>query len=256
MLLVRYEDFFRLASPTLSEFGSAFPDVLAAKANAVVTNATTALFAFFVLLGPLAAVSSWRLRARPDVRAWTALLVLVFLAQSLAWTLHSTRGSYFHSLAAFFPFGIALAAAGAEHALAHRDAAVGRLWATGALVLAVALSAGSLVQWDTAFNAAARMRAAVLDAIPPGPFMAIDAAAWRYLSGRPVIVTPADGGVEFGCAAALYGARSVVLESAHFRAYDAIYTGAERPAWLGPPVVRDTIKIFPMLGDVGCSVLP
>jgi hypothetical protein len=48
----------------------------------------------------------------------------------------------------------------------------------------------------------------------------------------------------------------VVLESAHFRAYDAIYTGAERPAWLGPPVVRDTIKIFPMLGDVGCSVLP
>ena len=69
-----------------------------------------------------------------------------------------------------------------------------------------------------------------------------------------MVVTPADGGVEFGCAAALYGARSVVLESAHFRAYDAIYAGAERPAWLGPPVVRDTIKIFPMIGDLGCSL--
>jgi hypothetical protein len=253
MLLVRYEDFFRIASPTLSEFTNTLPDHLATKANAVVTNATTAVFAFFVLLGPLAALSSWRLRARPDVRAWASLLVLVFLAQSLLWTLHSTRGSYFHSLAALFPFGIALAAAGAEHALARRDAAVGRLWATGALVLAVALSAGSLVQWDAAFNAATRTRVAALDAIPPGPFMAIDAAAWRYLSGRSVVVTPADGGVEFGCAAALYGARSVVLESAHFRAYDTIYTGAERPAWLGPPVVRDTIKIFPMVGDLVCS---
>lgn len=254
MLLVRYEDFFRIASPTISEFVGALPDVLAAKANAVVTNAATALFAFFVLLGPLAAVSSWRLRERPDVRAWFSLLVLVFLAQSLLWTLHSTRGSYFHSLAAFFPYGVALAAAGAERAIATRDAAVGRLWATGVFALAVALSAGSIVQWDATFNAGVRARAAALDAIPPGPFMAIDAAAWRSLSGRTVIVTPSDGELEFGCAAALYGARSVVLESAHFRFYDRIYTGAERPIWLGPPVVRDTIKIFPMVGDFGCSV--
>jgi hypothetical protein len=255
MLLVRYEDFFRLASPTFSEFTSALPDVLAAKANAVVTNAVTALFAFFVLLGPLTAASSWRLRARPDVRAWAALLVLVFLAQSLVWTLHSTRGSYFHSLAAFFPFGIALAAAGAEHALARRDAAVGRLWATGAMALAVALSAGSLVQWDAAFNAATRTRMAALDAIPPGPFMAIDAAAWRHLSGRPVIVTPAEGMGALGCAAAIYGVRSVVLESAHFRAFDTMYGGADLPTWLGPPVIRDTIKIYPVTGGLaGCSI--
>jgi hypothetical protein len=253
MLLVRYEDFFRIAPPTFSEFTSALPDVLAAKASAVLENARTALLAFFVLLGPLAALGSWRLRARPDVAAWSSLLVVVFLAQSLLFTLHSTRGSYFHSLAAFFPFGIALAAAGAERVLATRDAAVVRLWGTGALALAVAISAGSVVQWDATFNAATRTRAAALDAIPPGPFMAIDAAAWRSISGRSVIVTPADGGVQFGCAAALYGARSVVLESAHFRAYDAIYTGTERPAWLGPPVVRDTIKIFPMVGDLGCS---
>ena len=106
---------------------------------------------------------------------------------------------------------------------------------------------------NAAFTTAARTRAAAVDAIPPGPFMAIDAAAWRTLSGRSVIVTPADGGVELGCAAAMYGARSVVLESAHFRAYDAIYSGAERPPWLGPPVARDTIKIFPVVGDLECS---
>jgi hypothetical protein len=254
MLLVRYEDFFRIAPPTASEFLGALPDAFAAKGGALVTNAVTALISFFVLLGPLAAVSTWRLRARPDVRAWSALLVVVFLAQSLLWTLHSTRGSYLHSLAAFFPFGMALAAAGAEHALAHRDVTVGRIWVAGALALAIVLSAGAVVQWDASFNTVAQTRAAALDAIPAGPFLAIDAAAWRSLSGRPVIVTPADGGAEFGCAAALYGARSVVLESAHFRAYDAIYTGAERPAWLGPPVIRDTIKIFPMTGDVECLV--
>jgi hypothetical protein len=254
MLLVRYEDFFRIAPPTWSAFASAAPDVLAAKVGALVTNATTALFAFYVLFGPLAAVAAWRMRTRADVRAWSSLLVLVFLAQSLLWTLHSTRGSYFHSLASFFPFGLALAAAGVEHLLARRDARIARLWSTGALVLAVALSFGALVEWDAAFNASARARSAALDAIPPGPFMAIDAAAWRSISGRSVVVTPADGGSEFGCAVAVYGARSIVLESAHFRAYDAIYTEAERPSWLGAPVVRGAIKIFPVLGDLGCSV--
>jgi hypothetical protein len=254
ILLADYQVFFRIAPPTASEFFGAFPDVLAAKAAALVANASTFLIAFFVLLGPLAAVASWRLRARPDVRAWVSLLTVVFLAQSLLWTLHSTRGSYFHSLAAFFPFGVALAAAGAERLLAARRATSVRIWATGALALGVVLSGGALVQWDVAFNTVARARAAALDAIPPGPFMAIDAAAWRSISGRSVIVTPADGLAEFGCAAALYGARSLVLESAHFRVYDAIYTEAERPSWLGRPVIRDSIKIFPFVGDFGCSI--
>jgi hypothetical protein len=254
MLLADYQQFFRIAPPTASEFFSALPDVLAAKVGALMTNAVTALFAFFVLLGPLAAFAAWRLRSRADVRAWSSLLVLVFLAQSLLWTLHSTRGSYFHSLAAFFPFGMALAAAAAERALAPRDATIGRLWVTGTLALAVALSGGALVQWDASFNDLARARAATLDAIPPGPFMAIDAAAWRALSGRSVIVTPADGVTQLACAAALYRARSVILEAAHFRTYDAIYNEAERPPWLGQPVVRDTIKIFPVLGELGCSV--
>ena len=254
VLLVDYQQFFRIAPPSAQIFLNALPDVLLAKANALVANAATALVAFFVLLGPLAAVFAWRLRTRPDVWAWSGVLVVVFLAQSLLFTLHSTRGSYFHSLAAFFPFGIALAAAGAERALAGRDPTSARLWVTGGFAIALVVSGGALSQWDAAFNTIAGTRAAALDAIPAGPFMAIDAAAWRSISGRSVIVTPADGLAEFGCAAALYGARSLVLESAHFRVYDAIYTGAERPPWLGPPVTRDSIKIFPFVGDFGCSI--
>lgn len=252
MLLVRYEDFFRIESPTLAAFVAALPVALAAKASALASNAFTALFAFFVLLGPVAVVAALRLRTRPDARAWSALLVLVFLAQSLLWTLHSTRGSYFHSLASFFPFGIALAAAGAERVLTRRGAPIARLWTTGVLVIAVALSAGAVVQWDAAFNGIARTRAAALDAIPPGPFMAIDAAAWRHLSGRPVIVTPAefDLGV---CLAMRYGASSIVLEAAHLREWDPLYV-SERSPLLGAPVVRGAIKIYPLVPNSGCSI--
>ena len=49
-----------------------------------------------------------------------------------------------------------------------------------------------------------------------------------------------------------YGARSLVLEAAHFRGYDAIYNDVVRPVWLGPATVRDTIKIFPIYADAGC----
>jgi len=114
------------------------------------------------------------------------------------------------------------------------------------------------VQWDATFGANARSRAAALDAIPTGPFMAIDAAAWRSLSGRPVMITPAETASAVlrssdVCQIAVrYGARALVLEAAHFAGYDSIYNGDVRPSWLGPPTVRDTIKIFPIYADGGC----
>jgi hypothetical protein len=257
-LLVTYQQFFRIAPPTVAEFTGALPSVLAAKAGAVVTNAVTALFAFFVLLLPLALVSSWRLRARADVRAWSSLIIVVFLAQSLLWTLHSTRGSYFHSVAAFFPFGIALASAAVERAVASRDRPIVGLWTAGGVVLALVLSVGAVLQWDASFSAFARARSAAVGAIPAGAFMAIDAAAWRDLSGRSVIVTPAESEADVVRSdvvceiARRYGARALVLEAAHFSGYASIYNDVLRPLWLGPPTIRDTIKIFPIYADGGC----
>ena len=247
-LLGRYEAFFAIASPSASAFVASLPAVLVAKLNALLTNGATAVFAFAVVLGPLAALAAIRLRTRADVRAWASLLVLVYLAQSLVWTLHSTRGSYFHSLAAFFPYGVALAAAGAERVLAARDGGAARVWMAGAFALVIAMTGGALVQWDAAFNGPANARASALDAIPAGPFLAIDAAAWRSISGRSVIVTPADGLDEAACAAARYGATSLVLEATHFSAYDAVYRGEVRPVWLGPPQARGDVHIYPIYG--------
>lgn len=253
-LLVRYEDFFAIASPTLDAYQRALPGALAAKASALATNAITFAFAFSLLLVWPIVQGTRDLWARLEVRAWCGLAVLVFVAQSLVWTLHSTRGSYFHSLSAFFPFGIAIAVAGAERMLAARRPQIAAAWTWGALVVVAALSAGALAQWDDTFNKGAAARAAAVEAIPPGPFLAIDAAAWRWLSGRSVIVTPADGLPAATCLVAMSGARSVVLEEAHFSRYDSVYREEIRPDWLGAPIVRGTVKIFPVTGrlDVAC----
>jgi hypothetical protein len=245
-LLIRYEDFFAVRSPTLDGFLAALPAVLGAKLGALVSNGSTFVLAFaLVLVLPLVR-GARRLWPRPDVRAWCALAILVFAAQSLVFTLHSTRGSYFHSLGAFFPFGVALAATGGERLLAQRRPGIGGAWTWGTLLLMAALSAGALSQWDLSFNTGARARAAAVDAIPAGPFLAIDAAAWRWISGRSVIVTPADGIATAACVAARSGARSVVLEEAHFSHYDALYRGEERPAWLDAPIERGSVRIFPV----------
>ena len=57
-----------------------------------------------------------------------------------------------------------------------------------------AVSVFALVQWDASFNTPYRERVAVASRIPPGLFMAIDAAAWRWIIDRPAVVTPSDPG--------------------------------------------------------------
>jgi hypothetical protein len=251
-LLVRYEDLFALRGPTLSAFVAALPTVAAAKLAALASNALTFAFAFALLPVVGLVAGAWRLVRRPDVRAFVALLLVVYFAQSLVWTLHSTRGSYVHSLAAFIPFGFALACAGGESLLAHVDRNARRL-ALGASVAATAvISVVALAQFDGAYGAGDRARAAALDAIPGGAFLAIDAAAWRWIADRTVIVTPADGLDAAGCAAARYDAHALVLESAHFGAYDALYRGATDVAWLGAPIDRGAIRIFPISGPAPC----
>ena len=178
--------------------------------------------------------------------------------QSLVFTLHSTRGSYFHSLGAFFPFGVALAAVGGERLLAQRRPEMALAWTWGSLILGRGPISGSAQPVDASFNTGARLRLAALDSIPAGSFLAIDAAAWRWLSGRSVIVTPSDGIDAALCALSFADPRptSLVLEDAHFSAYDALYNGGARPSWLGAPIERGDVKIFPVIGpsDVGCSV--
>jgi len=254
-LLVRYEDLFALRPPTLESFLASAPTALAAKAAALGTNAVTYLFAF-ALLPVIGLVAGARaLWSRPVVRHYVALAAAVFLAQSLVWTLHSTRGSYVHSLAAFVPFGFALACAGGEAMLSRVSGAARALAVAASVAASLAISVTALVQFTTTFDQGERARRGALDAIPAGAFLAIDAAAWRWIADRPAVVTPADGLDAAACAIARYGARAVVLEAAHFSAYEDLYrTGAADVPWLGGPVARGSIRIFPVRGTVACSL--
>jgi len=237
VLLVRYEDFFAagpIAAPTLDQ-------LLAPKPGALVTNFITFAFGFGLLLLPGMARAIWIRRGRPDVRVFGGLLGLVYLVESLVFTLHSTRGSYFHSLAAFLPFGVALGVVGTAELL--RTAERARVAAAAGVVAACIVSIFALAQWDASFNDPYYARVAALDAIPPGPFFAIDAAAWRWIADRPVIVTPPDG---LPCSLGRYGANAVVLERAHFSAYNEIYAGTARTSAFGPPFDVDDLRIFPL----------
>jgi hypothetical protein len=254
-LLVRYEDLFALRGPTLDAFLGAWPTVLMAKVGALGTNAVTFLFAFALLPAVGLALGARTLRSRGEVRAYVALVLLVFLAQSGVWTLHSTRGSYVHSIAAFLPFGFALAAAGGQALLESRAAGLRTLAVLASLGGSLLLATAALAQFDASFGATERARRAAVPDIPDGPFLAIDASAWRWIADRPVVVTPADGLDAAACAVARYGARSVVLEAAHFSAYDELYRGTAGVGWLGAPIDRDGIRIYPLRGQVACSVL-
>jgi hypothetical protein len=208
----------------------------------------TLVFAFGLLLVPGIVRAVWSWRDRADVRAFAALVVLVYLVESLVFTLHSTRGSYFHSLAAFFPYGIALGVVGTAELLRTSERA--RVAAVGGIVAALIVSAFALAQWDASFNGPYRERVAIVGRIPPGPFMAIDAAAWRWIADRPVVVTPASLDPCSFRAAAGYQVDSLVLERAHFTSYDPLYRGASSVDYLADDPARiGDVQIFAVRGD-------
>jgi len=254
VLLVRYEDFFALRSPTLDAFRDALPQVAGAKLAALTTNAVTFLFAFALIPVVGIAAGLRTLAARAEVRAFAGVAVLIFLAQSLVWTLHSTRGSYVHSLAAFVPFGIALSCAGAAGLLSRAAVGTRTIAVVAAIAVSLVMSVAAVAEFDGSFGETERARRAAVVAIPSGPFLAIDGAAWRWVADRTAIVTPADGLEAAACVAATYGARSLVLEAAHFSAYDELYRSGRGPAWLGTPTDVGTVRVFPIVGDLGCSV--
>ena len=115
--------------------------------------------------------------------------------------------------------------------------------AIAGVTAAVLVSAFALLQWDASFNPPYRDRVAAVGSIPPGPFLAIDAAAWRWIADRPVVVTPSNGIPASICAAATYGTSYIVLEPVHFSAYSALDELARPIASAG------TIQVF-RIGDL------
>jgi hypothetical protein len=249
VLLVRYEDFFALRPDAPADLATVIGTRLGALGSDLVL-VIFGLLAFLAFPLYLGLRDGWR---RPSVRAFAGLALLIYVAEGVVWPLHATRGSYFHSLAAFYPFAMAVVALGGDRWLSRRDPNARRLAVGGTLAAAAALAVVGLSSWDASFNVAYRARLAALDAIPPGPFVAIDAAAWRWIADRPVVVSPSDGPPFAACVAARYGASALVLEPAHFTSYEPTYRGTPTPG-LGAPIDRGGIRIYPITGDAGCVI--
>lgn len=237
VFLSRYDAFFSMI-PVRG--GAALLPILDARPAALLTNLVTFVFAFGLLLVPGLVRAIWMRPDRADVRAFGWLIVLVYLVESIAFALHSTRGSYFHSLAAFFPYGIALGVVGTGELLRLTERR--RTAAVGGIVGAALISVFALAQWDESFNAPYRQRIAVASRIPSGLFMAIDAAAWRWITDRPVVVSPPDGDPGTYCRLSEMHVNALVLEPAHFNLYDGLYRGEDTR--FGPPDVIAGIKIY------------
>lgn len=252
-LLVRYEDFYAIEPPTLAAFVGAMIFVVFAKIGALVTNAVTAVMALLlVLLVPLI-VATRRRSADPAVAAFVGVGVAIFLVQSLVFTPHAIRGSYFHSLAALFPFAVALAAAGAQDLFGSPARGVARILAVTSVAAYVAISAVAVIEWDASFNVPYRERVAAAALLPPGPLVATDAAAWRWITGRVTVVAPADGERAAACAAEIYLAETLILEPAHFTAYNQLYdTG--RSQWFTLRDELNGIRLYELDPDARCIV--
>ncbi|MDP9274407.1 MAG: hypothetical protein M3O99_02280 [Chloroflexota bacterium] len=247
IFLARYEDFFALTPSGSADLATLIGVRLSALGSDLVV-ALAALVLFLVVPLFLGLRAGWRL---PAVRAFAALALLIYVAEGVVWPLHATRGSYFHSLAAFYPFAMALVALGGETWLARFELTNRRLITFGTLGAVTILAVFGLTNWDSSFNEGYRARVAALGAIPPGPFLAIDAAAWRWISDRTVLISPADGPETAACVAIRYRAESLVLESAHFSAYQSLYDGTGSP-WFGQRAERGGIRVYSLNGNPGC----
>ena len=240
-LLVRYEDFFRLDPPTLERFLGSLDVVVRARLDAFIPDAVTFLFATAIVLGPLALAGAVRRRGDPIRAAWFAVTAAIFLAQWLAFTLHSTRGSLSHSLAGIAPAAIALGLIEVEPWLV----ATRRIAAALAILVTVAFAAASVAAWTGEFDPAeAARRAAIAEGVVQAPALVANAPAWRYDLNGPAIVTPADGIAALQEVARRYGARTLVLEPGHFRAFDALYDGREGFDWLVPVRLDGPIRVW------------
>jgi len=248
VFIVRYEDFFARNPSGTADLAT----LIGVRVSALWSDLVVVLAALLLFLAVPLFFGLRAGRRLPAVRAFAALALLIYVAEALVWPLHATRGSYFHSLAAFYPFAMALVALGGETWLARLDQTARRLATYGTLVAVTLLGLVGLMNWDTSFNVPYRARVAALDVIPPGPFLAIDAAAWRWISDRSVLVSPADGPQTAACVAIRYQARSLVLESAHFSAYQSLYDGSgsslfDEIAESGP------IRVYSLVGDPVCT---
>jgi hypothetical protein len=226
-----------------------------------------AAFIFTILIGglvliPFLVIGAWRRRGHAAFGPWLAYAFLLFAFSALVSAVHVPGGTFIHSAVALAPAGYVLALEGvivgtawlAVRRPAWKTTQAARVFVAGATTFGViAAVLGSVFVhrgWDAKRERMEAVAAALDDAGAPvtDRVMSIDAAGYRYWTGRPGVVLVNDPLDTVEEVARAYDIRWLVLEPGDtVAAAKAILVDGERPDWIGPPILRlDDAAVFPV----------
>jgi 4-amino-4-deoxy-L-arabinose transferase-like glycosyltransferase len=217
---------------------------VAAAANFAVIIASVVLMPFIVW-------GAWRRRASNDVLPWFLYVFIMFAGATLIFPLHVPGGAFIHSAVGMAPLAYILALEGVAAlvmTIARRRPAWQPnvatplfTWAIVGLVISTAALYAPVAHASWNADRAPRVTlAAELDrlGIPlTDRLMTIDAAGYKYFTGRPGVVSPDDPIDTIRAVAAGYGIRWMVIERAGtVEALYPVLADDRRPDWIGPAV--------------------
>ena len=226
---------------------------------------------FSVLVGalvlvPLLLVGAWHRRRSPDFRPFFVFALGLFAFSALLSAIHVPGGTFIHSAVALVPHSYILAFEGLAIAVSWVAARrpswnaeqATRVFGTALIVFAWVVALGSAVLVHATWDAERRQRIEVagqLDvagAAMDDRLMSIDAAGYRYWTGRGGVVTPNDPIETIEEVARAYEVRWLVVERAQgVDALAPVIDGTSTPGWLGPPVYAADADGVPLVGPDG-----
>lgn len=238
----------------------------------------TTLVAGGILL-PFMLIGGWAKRRSVDFGPFLTYTAILFAFSAIVSAVHVPGGTFIHSAVALAPHaylltieGIAIAVAwiAARRPRWNRETAT-RIFATAAIGFAVVSAVGTALAVQGRWRQDGierRAVAAALDlagAAPDARLMSIDAAGYRYHTGRGGVVTPNDPIETIEEVARAYRIEWLVIERASaVPALAPVFSGEARPRWIGPRLIAipgpggaTSVAIYPVCispVDVRCAV--
>jgi hypothetical protein len=229
-----------------------------------------------VVLAPFVVVGAWGRRRSPVFGPFFVYAGLLFAFSAVVSAVHVTGGTFIHSAVALVPHGCVLLVEGVAASAAWtaarlgsgRQTEVSRVAAGAAVALGIAIAVVGVTVVHDGWRGWANARAAVADALDgPDPdrsdrIMSIDAAGYRYYTGRGGVVLVNDPLATIRDVAAAYGIRWLIIDGDEpVGAVTPIVRG-ERPEWVGAPILErvpasgPAVRVYPVclsVGDVRCE---
>ena len=242
-------------------------------AVAAVTIFATLVLGFVLL--PALLIGAWARRRSTDFGPFFVYAGLLFAFSAIVSAVHVPGGTFIHSAVALSPYSYILVLEGIILAIgwiaARRpswnvESAI-RVFGTATLAFAAIVAvAGSLVVhaiWSARRADELAVAAALDTAGAPltDRVMSIDASSTKYWSGRGGVVLVNDPLDTIHQVADAYDIRWLVLDrSDAVPAVAPILDGAERPAWLGEPILDEgtptRLAVYPVLPVAPAVVVP